>query len=133
MRAAEIVAAAFALLGAVLALLASLGLWRFDDVFSRIHASTKATTLGVLLVVAAAMLQVELWGDAMRLMLVATLQLISAPVAGHMIGRAAFWSDPPVSHHAVIDQLRITRDGGPDARALGGAGETTRSPSTTEE
>jgi multicomponent Na+:H+ antiporter subunit G len=109
MSVADIVSAVFMLLSAVLALLASLGLWRFDDLFSRIHASTKATTLGVLLVVAAAALQVEFWGDVMRLLLAAILQLISAPVAGHMLGRADYWARPEVTRDTVIDQLGGTR------------------------
>lgn len=104
-----IATAACLLLSAAFVLLAALGLWRFDDVFSRIHAATKATTLGVLLVVAGAALRVEASGDIMRLLLAAILQFISAPVAGHMLGRAAYWAGTPLARDTAVDHLRNTR------------------------
>jgi len=54
---------------------------------------------------------VEFWGDVIRLLLAGTLQLISAPVAGHMLGRAAYWAGPRVTRHTIIDQLWSARDG----------------------
>jgi multicomponent Na+:H+ antiporter subunit G len=119
MSIAEVLAAILTVSGVAFVLLASLGLWRFDDVFSRIHAATKATTLGVLLVVAAAALRVENGGDVLKLALAALLQLISAPVSGHMLGRAAYWAGPPVSRHLIIDHLqddRVDRRGSAETR-----------------
>jgi multicomponent Na+:H+ antiporter subunit G len=88
-----------------LAFLASLGLHRFDDVFSRVHAATKASTLGVLLVAFGAALQMEQTGDVVKLLLAGLLQLISAPVSAHMISRAAYWSGDELSRGTVIDEL----------------------------
>ena len=87
-------------------LLAVLGLWRFDDVFSRIHAATKAVTLGVLLVIAGAALRMEHGADILKLLLAGILQLTSAPVSGHMLGRAAYWTGTARSPHMVVDELR---------------------------
>ena len=99
-------AAAVLLLAAVgFVLLAAVGLWRFEDLFSRIHAATKAITLGVLLAVAAAVLRVETTGDVLKLLLVALLQLVSAPVSGHMLGRAAYWARTEGSPHLKVDHL----------------------------
>ena len=111
MSAGDIASAVLLLLSAAFALQAALGLWRFDDVFSRIHAATKAITLGVLLVAVGAALRVELWGDVMRLLLAAALQLSSAPVAGHMLGRAAYWAGPEVRRRIALDQLADTQAG----------------------
>ncbi|MBA3886189.1 MAG: monovalent cation/H(+) antiporter subunit G [Acidobacteria bacterium] len=98
--------AAFLLLsGAGFALLAALGLWRFDDLFSRIHAATKAITLGMLLVVAAAALRMETSGDVLKLVLAALLQVISAPVAGHMLGRASYAAGTKLTPHMLMDHL----------------------------
>lgn len=109
MSAADILAACLLVAGSCFVLLAAAGLWRFDDVFSRIHAATKATTLGVLLVIAAAALRVETSTDLFKLLLAAIIQLMSAPVAGHMLGRAAYWSGTQPTEHTVVDHLR--RDG----------------------
>lgn len=86
--------------------LAAAGLWRFDDVFSRIHAATKAATLGVLLVVTAAALRVDTTADVLKLGLAALLQLISAPVSGHVLGRAAYRAGTEVTSDLVVDHLR---------------------------
>jgi multicomponent Na+:H+ antiporter subunit G len=99
-------AAALVLAGAAFVLLAALGLWRFDDLYSRIHAATKAITLGVLLVVAAAALRMETTADVLKLALAALLQLISAPVAGHMLGRAAHSSGKDVPARLIMDHLQ---------------------------
>ena len=101
----DVVAGALLVLGTGFVLLAAIGLWRFDDVFSRIHAATKATTLGVLLVLAAIALRVDTT-DVVKVMLVAGVQLLTAPVAGHMLGRAAYWSGTRLAEPTVIDQLR---------------------------
>ena len=53
MSALEVVSAVLMLSGVALALLAAVGLLRFPDVFSRMHAATKPATLGLLLVVVA--------------------------------------------------------------------------------
>jgi multicomponent Na+:H+ antiporter subunit G len=106
MSLAGALAALLLLAGASFVLLAALGLWRFDDLFSRIHAATKATTLGVLLVVAAAALRVETSADLMKLLLAAILQLVSAPVSGHMLARAAYWAGTPLGPQTAVDHLR---------------------------
>ena len=86
----DVVGAILLLSGVVLALTASLGLMRVPDVCSRMHAATKPTTLGLLLVTVGAALQVDATGDRVKLLLVAAFQLLTAPVAAHMIGRAAY-------------------------------------------
>jgi multicomponent Na+:H+ antiporter subunit G len=101
----DIVAAFLVLSGAGFALLAALGLWRFDDLFSRIHAATKAITLSMLLVVAAAALRMETSGDVLKLVLAALLQVISAPVAGHMLGRASYSAGTKLTRHMLMDHL----------------------------
>ena len=106
MTAFDVAAAAILVVGVGFVLLATLGLWRFDDVYSRIHAATKATTLGVLLVVVAVALRVETSTDLVKLLLVAILQLITAPVGGHMLGRAAYWSGTRPTRHTTVDHLR---------------------------
>lgn len=101
----DVVGAILLLSGVVLALTASLGLLRFPDVFSRMHAATKPTTLGLLLVTVGAALQVDATGDRVKLLLVAAFQLLTAPVAAHMIGRAAYRTGVAARADLVVDEL----------------------------
>lgn len=91
--------------GSVLALLAGIGLQRFPDVFARMHAATKPATLGLVLILAGAALQVERVGEGAKLLLVVALQFITAPVAAHMVGRAAYRAGTELSADTVLDEL----------------------------
>lgn len=86
-------------------LLAAVGLHRFDDVFSCVHAATKAITFGVLLAAAGTVLQLDLGADTAKLVLAAALQLVSAPVSAHLVSRAAYHAGTELSPDTVLDQL----------------------------
>ncbi len=103
---ADVLSAVLLLSGVALALIAGLGLVRFPDVLSRMHAATKPTTLGVLLVTVGAALQVDTGGDRVKLLLVAAFQFLTAPVAAHMIGRAAYRSGTGGLDDLVVDELK---------------------------
>lgn len=77
------------LVGAVLCVAASIGLLRFPDLLSRMHASTKPQVLGVLLVVLAVALTMRSVPVLAMAALVAVFQLLTAPVASQMLSRAA--------------------------------------------
>ena len=85
----EVLSGIMMLTGAALALIAGIGLQRFDDVFARMHAATKPATLGLALVLGGAALQVPDAGNVAKLLLVVLLQFLTAPVGSHLIGRAA--------------------------------------------
>ncbi len=85
----DVVGAVLLLLGAVLCLAAALGLVRFPDVLSRMHAATKPQTLGLLLVVTGVAISLREPRTLGLLFLIAVLQLLTAPVAAHLVGRTA--------------------------------------------
>lgn len=85
----EVVSGIMMFVGAALALIAGIGLQRFDDMFARMHAATKPATLGLALVLGGAALQVPDTGNVAKLLLVIMLQFVTAPVGSHLIGRAA--------------------------------------------
>lgn len=91
--------------GALLALLAAIGLHRFDNVFARMHAATKPATLGLLLIVVGASLQLADSGDSVKLFLVVVFQFMTAPIAAHLIGRAAYRTVVEASETITIDEL----------------------------
>ena len=108
---ADVVAAVLLLAGSTLAVLAGVGLQRFPDVFARMHAATKATTLGMVLIMAGASLQIGNLGDVAKLVLVAALQLVTAPIAAHMVGRAAYRAGTEMSDDTAVDELGAAGQG----------------------
>jgi multicomponent Na+:H+ antiporter subunit G len=102
----DVVSSFLLLAGVALAVLAGLGLVRFPDVFSRMHAATKPATLGLLLVMLGAALRQDSGSNATKLLLVAAFQFLTAPVAAHMIGRAAYRSGTGDLEGLVVDELK---------------------------
>ncbi len=100
--------------GAAWALVAAIGVMRFDDVYNRMHAATKAPTLGLVLVLAGAALRLG-GGDALKVALVGVLVFLTAPVGAHLIGRAVHRSPGDVRIRIdTVDELadaEARRDG----------------------
>ncbi|KNX38032.1 monovalent cation/H(+) antiporter subunit G [Luteipulveratus halotolerans] len=87
---ADVVGLACLTAGAVLCLCAAIGLLRFPDLLTRMHAATKPQVLGVLLVLIGVGLRIRSGLDVGMLVLIGAFQLLTVPVAGHMVGRAAY-------------------------------------------
>lgn len=86
----DAVSAAFMIVGALMSLAAAIGLLRFPDLMSRMHAATKPQVLGLFLLLAALGLQMRTWW-VWPVMLVAWIfQLLTVPVSAHMVGRAGY-------------------------------------------
>ena len=101
----DLVGALVLLLGAALCFAASVGLIRFPDVLSRMHASTKPQTLGLLLVVTGVAISLREVTALGLLLLVAVLQLLTAPVAAHMVARTAYRTNQLRSDLTKPDEL----------------------------
>lgn len=86
----DVIAGALLILGAAFALVAAIGVVRFPDVLTRMHAATKPQTLGLLLILAGLALRIDSLTDLTLVLVVALFQLLTAPVSAHMVGRAAF-------------------------------------------
>ena len=97
----DVLSGVFLISGALLSLAASIGLLRFPDVASRMHAATKPQVLGLLLVLTGVALRLTSGIELATLLLVAVFQMATAPVAAHMIGRAAYRADL-VRHDLLI-------------------------------
>ncbi|MDG4649586.1 monovalent cation/H(+) antiporter subunit G [Roseibacterium sp. SDUM158017] len=89
---AEIIMAALVLLGGFFCFVAGLGVLRLPDVLIRMHASTKAGTLGSGLILVAVAIYFADTATTTRAVATILFLLITAPVAAHTIGRAAFRS-----------------------------------------
>jgi multicomponent Na+:H+ antiporter subunit G len=95
--------------GAVFTLLGALGTLRMPDLFTRLQASTKAGTLGVTCIMVAAGIHFLDLAVGVRAFLVVAFLFLTAPVAAHIIARAAHFTRVPLWERNVIDELGDTR------------------------
>ena len=99
----ELSLAALVLLGGFFAFIAGLGILRLPDVLIRMHATTKAGTLASGLIMLAVAIAFADAPTVARAVAIVVFLLITAPVAAHMIGRAAFRSGVKLWGSTVID------------------------------
>lgn len=93
----EWVAAALLVSGGAFCLIAGVGVVRLRDIFARMHAATKAGTLGLGLICLATALLADTWAGVVEPLVVFLFMIASAPVGAHLIGRAAFRKRIPVA------------------------------------
>lgn len=86
----DLLSAVFMVVGAVMSLGAAIGLLRFPDLLSRMHAATKPQVLGLFLLLAAIGLQMRTWWVWPVLLVAWIFQLLTVPVSAHMVGRAGY-------------------------------------------
>lgn len=79
-----------ALFGASLILLSAVGVVRFTEVLARLHALAKASTLGVLLLLLGAAVNLRDLNDLTSVVLAGVLHLLASPPASNLINRAAY-------------------------------------------
>ena len=102
----EIFTALLLILGSLFSFIAALGMLRLPDTVIRMHAATKAGTLGAgLILIAEAFFYAEL-GITLRAAAAIIFLLLTAPVAAHLIGRAAYYSGIKLWKKTWIDQLK---------------------------
>jgi multicomponent Na+:H+ antiporter subunit G len=92
MSASEIVAAALILFGCFFFLAGTVGLLRFPDVYSRLHALTKADNIGLGFVAAGVMLLSGSWFLALKLLLAWIFMLYTGSLASYLVANAAYRS-----------------------------------------
>ena len=92
----EVAIALLCLSGSLFALIAGLGVLRLPDVLIRMHASTKAGTLGSGLILAAVALHFQELSITTKVVAAVLFLLLTAPIAAHMIGRAALRTRVPL-------------------------------------
>lgn len=82
--------AVLVLVGGALSLAAGIGLIRFPDVLTRLHSVTKPQVLGLFLVIIAIAIVARSWLVLLAVLPVFIFQALTAPVAAHMVARAAY-------------------------------------------
>jgi multicomponent Na+:H+ antiporter subunit G len=92
--------------GAMFLLIASVGILRMPDLFTRMSASAKAGTLGIGCMLAAVAVHFDETAVTTRAILIIAYFFLTAPVAAHMIARAAYLAGTPLWKGTVCDELR---------------------------
>ena len=104
------VAAVFMVIGGLMSLAAGLGLARFPDLHSRMHAATKPQVLGMLMLVLSASIMWRSWEWAAVALLAWGLMILTAPVSAHVVGRVGYRTKHLRSDLLTHDQLASTVD-----------------------
>jgi len=86
----DLVAHTLLVVGALFMVLAAVGVVRFGDIYSRLHAAAKGPALGVVLVGAGAAMSIRTVQATVVVILVIVLQLIGGPVGTHLLGRSVY-------------------------------------------
>lgn len=92
--------------GGLFSLLASIGLLRMPDLFMRMQAATKAVTLGAGCILLAVALHFGRLDITTRCLLIIAFVVVTAPIAAHVIGRAAYAVGIPLWEGTLIDEIR---------------------------
>ncbi|OBK84575.1 monovalent cation/H(+) antiporter subunit G [Mycolicibacter sinensis] len=100
----DVIAGVLVLAGAVLALTAAIGVVRFPDTLARMHSATKPQVLGLLLVLAGALIRLRGSHDAGMVTVSIIFTLITAPVVAHRVGRLAY-QEQDMTEVLSFDQL----------------------------
>ena len=93
------------MIGGVFLLTAAIGVFRMPDLFTRMQTATKAATLGISCVLLAVALYMNDFGVGIRALLTIAFFFLTAPVAAHMIGRAAYFIGVPLWKGTIVDEL----------------------------
>ena len=122
----DIVTAIVWLAGSAFALLAAVGVLRMPDVFTRMQASTKASTLGLGCLLIGAALQMGDFASFIRVASIGAFVLLTTPVSGLVIARASYFSDVPLWTGTVLDERKRDSASGTGAGSSAQDGERDR-------
>ncbi len=102
----EILTVTVMFIGSFFMLVASIGLVRLPDVYSRMHAATKATTLGLGGILFSTILSFQTLDVTTQALLAIFFLFITAPVAAHLISRSAYRRGPDLFDKTTLDEYK---------------------------
>lgn len=93
------------LAGSIVALLSGIGLVRFPDLFTRMHAAGKVGVFGSMLILLGAAIHFSDAGVSARCVAVIVLIFVTTPMPTHWIAKAAYRKGVPLWEETVADDL----------------------------
>lgn len=91
--------------GAFLSLAAGVGVLRFPDLLARMHAGTKPQVLGLMLMLLGLEIRLRTVAVLVVIILVTLFQMLTSPVAAHMVGRAGYRTGKVRTEDLVLDDF----------------------------
>jgi len=101
----DVIATVAVVLGAALGVLSAVGILRMPDVYIRLQVASKASSLGVALLMLGVAVHFGELGVTVRALMVVVFLFLTAPVAAHVIGRAAYLTGVPLAAGTDPDEL----------------------------
>jgi multicomponent Na+:H+ antiporter subunit G len=92
--------------GTFFMLVAGIGVLRMPDLYLRMSATTKAATLGAGCILLAAAAHFQTLGVISRVGAIVVFLLITAPIAAHLLGRAAYFDGVPLWDRTLVDEFK---------------------------
>lgn len=104
----EVIAALFILAGSIIVFVSAIGIIRLPDVYTRSHAASKSSTLGVLSTLVGTLLYFLISEGyfSIRLIMGIFFVFLTAPVAAHLIARSAYRNGVPLTEKSIEDELK---------------------------
>ncbi len=98
----------FVLVGSLFFLFGSIGLIRMPDLYNRMQASTKTTTLGVLsFLVGMGLMEIQ-W--IIKLLIIALFVVLTAPIGASALARASYKHGIKLWKKSVVDKYKEGKD-----------------------
>ena len=105
MSIAQVFASIALIAGAFFTFVAAVGVYRLPDILMRMHASTKAGTLGTGFILLAVAIITPDIGVITRAIATILFLIVTAPVAAHLIGRASYTVGTKLWKNTIVDEL----------------------------
>lgn len=106
----DVVTAILVLAGAMMCLAAGIGLLRFPDVLSRLHAATKPQIFGLIAVTTSVAINNFSIGTVTVAVAIVVFQSLTAPMAAHLVGRSAYETEHLRPDLLIADELKDRRN-----------------------
>ncbi len=115
---ADVVEGVLLMIGCIFMLLAAVGILRMPDLFTRLQVTSKASVLGMTCLLSAAAIHFVEPAVTVRAIVIIAFAVLTTPVATHMLARAGYTTNVPLSTETVVNELAGHYD--PMTHTLGG-------------
>jgi monovalent cation/proton antiporter MnhG/PhaG subunit len=108
----QVIVSLLLVVGLVFAFAGSLGLLRLPDIFCRMHATGKSSTLGISSIVLASFIYFSFSeaGPSIKELLTIVFVFLGGPVGAHMIARAAYRSQVPLHERTIVNEWKTIEE-----------------------
>ena len=115
----DLLGSALVVLGTLLIVLAAFGLLRMPDIYLRLSATSKSSSLGIACVLAGVALLMQDTGVTLRALIIVTFVVLTVPVASHIFWRAAYRAGTKLWAGSVVDEMGESQQAQPGSRSTG--------------